>query len=41
MDFKKVQRSKEVRILEKTLAKIQQKQIDIKAVEAIEAKPVP
>jgi len=41
LDFKKVQRSKEVKTIEKTLGKLQQKQIDIQAVDAIEAKPVP
>ena len=41
LDFKKVQRSKEVNAIEKTLDKLQQKQIDIQAVENIEAKPAP
>ena len=40
MDYKKVQRSKEVKAIEKTLGKLQQKQIDIQAVEKVEAKPV-
>jgi len=41
LDFKKVQRSQEVKAIEKTLGKLQQKQVDIQAVDAIEAKPVP
>ena len=41
LDFKKVQRSKEVEAVEKTLSKLQQKQVDVQAVEAIEAKPIP
>jgi len=41
LDYKKVQRSKEVKAIEKTLGKLQQKQIDIQAVENIEAKPAP
>ena len=41
LDFKKVQRSKEVKSIEKTLGKLQQKQVDVQAVDAIEAKPVP
>jgi hypothetical protein len=41
LDFKKVQRSKEVKAIEKTLSKLQQKQVDVQAVDAIEAKPVP
>jgi len=41
LDFKKVQRSKEVKAIEKTLGKLQQKQVDVQAVDAIEAKPVP
>jgi len=41
LDFKKVQRSQEVKAIEKTLGKLQQKQVDVQAVDAIEAKPVP
>ena len=41
LDFKKVQRSQEVKAIEKTLGKLQQKQVDVRAVDAIEAKPVP
>ena len=41
LDFKKVQRSKEVKAIEKTLGKLQQKQVDVQIVDAIEAKPVP
>ena len=41
LDFKKVQRSKEVKAIEKTFGKLQQKQVDVQAVDAIEAKPVP
>ena len=41
LDYKKVQRSKEVQSIEKALGKLQQKQIDVQAVDAIEAKPVP
>ena len=41
LDYKKVQRSKELKAIEKTLGKLQEKQIDIQAVENIEAKPAP
>ena len=41
VNYKKEQRSKEVKAIEKTLSKLQQKQVDIQAVDAIEAKPVP
>ena len=41
MDYKKVQRSKEVAALEKTIEKIQNKQVDVQAVEQIEVKNVP
>jgi len=41
LDYKKVQRSREVSVIEKTLGKLQQKQVDVQAVDAIETKPVP
>ena len=41
MDYKKVQRSKEVAALEKTLEKLQNKQVDVRAVEEIAVKNVP
>ena len=41
LDFKKVQRSQEVKAIEKILGKLQQKQVDVQALDAIEAKPVP
>jgi len=41
INYKKEQRSKEVKAIEKTLGKLQQKQVDVQAVDAIEAKPVP
>ena len=41
MDYKKVQRSKEVAALEKTIGKLQNKQVDVQAVEQIEVKNVP
>jgi len=41
INYKKEQRSKEVKAIEKTLSKLQQKQIDVQVVDAIEAKPVP
>lgn len=41
MDYKKVQRSKEVASLEETIEKLQNKQVDVQAVEQIEAKNVP
>lgn len=41
LDFKKVQRSKDVAALEKTIEKLQNKQVDVQAVEQIEVKSVP
>ncbi len=41
MDYKKVQRSKEVAALEITIEKLQNKQVDVQAVEQIEVKNVP
>lgn len=41
VNFKKVQRTKEVKALEKSIAKIQNQQLEVQAVEKIEAKPVP
>lgn len=41
MDYKKVQRSKEVASLEETIEKLQNKQVDVQAVEEIEVKNVP
>jgi len=41
VNYKKEQRSKEVKAIEKTLSKLQQKQVDVQAVDAIGAKPVP
>ena len=41
VDYKKVQRSKEVAVLEKTIEKLQNKQVDVQAVEQIEVKNVP
>jgi len=41
VNYKKEQRSKEVKAIEKTLVKLQQKQVDVQAVDAIKAKPVP
>jgi len=41
MDYKKVQRSKEVAALEKTIDKLQNKQVDVQVVEQIEVKNVP
>ena len=41
LDYKKVQRFKEVKAIEKTLSKLEQKQVDVQVIEAIEAKPVP
>ena len=41
INYKKEQRFKEVKAIEKTLSKLQQKQVDVQAVDAIEAKPVP
>lgn len=41
LDYKKQERQAEVKSLEKSIAKIQKKQLDVKAVDNIEAKPVP
>lgn len=41
MDYKKVQRSQEVAALEKTIEQLQNKQVDVQAVEQIEVKNVP
>jgi hypothetical protein len=41
MDYKKVQRAKEVAVLEKTISKLQNKQLDVQAVEQIEVKNIP
>ena len=41
LDFKKEKRTKEVEQLEKSLGNLKQKRVDIKAIEKIEAKPVP
>lgn len=41
VNYKKEQRTKEVKALEKTIAKIQNQQLEIQAVDKIEAKPVP
>ena len=41
LDYKKEQRTAEVKKLEKSLGKLQQKEIDIQKVEGIEAKPMP
>lgn len=41
MNYKKEQRTKEVKALEKSIAKIQNQQLDVKAVEQIDAKNVP
>lgn len=41
MDYKKVQRSKEVAMLEKTIEKLQKKQVDVQAVEQIDVKNIP
>jgi uncharacterized coiled-coil protein SlyX len=41
MNYKKEQRAKEVKVLEKSLAKLQNQQLDIKAVERIDAKNIP
>lgn len=40
-NYKKEQRIKEVKALEKSIAKIQNQQLEVQAVEKIEAKPVP
>jgi Fe2+ transport system protein B len=41
MNYKKDQRAKEVKALEKSIAKLQKKQVDVKAVEQIDVKNVP
>lgn len=41
MNYKKEQRAQEVKALEKSIAKLQKQQLDVKAVEQIEAKNVP
>ncbi|MDL2235994.1 plasmid recombination protein [Christensenellaceae bacterium OttesenSCG-928-L17] len=41
VNYKKEQRSKEVKVLEKSIAKIQNQQLEVQAVDKIEAKPVP
>ena len=41
LDFKKQERTAEVKALEQSLGKLKQKQVDIQAVEQIVAKPVP
>jgi hypothetical protein len=41
IDYKKKQRSKEVATLEKTISKLQNKQLAVESVEKIEAKPIP
>lgn len=41
LDYKKEQRSAEVKKLEKSLGKLQKKEIDIRQIEKIEAKPIP
>jgi predicted RNase H-like nuclease (RuvC/YqgF family) len=41
MNYKKEQRAKEVKALEKSLAKLQNQQLDVKAVEQIDVKNVP
>ncbi|NLB89951.1 MAG: recombinase [Clostridiales bacterium] len=41
LNFKKEERAKEVEVLEKALAPLKKKQIDIQAVDSIEAKPLP
>lgn len=41
MNYKKEQRAKEVKELEKSIAKLQNQQVDVKAVEQIDAKNVP
>lgn len=41
VNYKKEQRTKEVKALEKSIAKIQNQQLDVKAVEQIDAKNVP
>mgnify|MGYP000158315354 FL=1 len=41
MNYKKEQRTKEVKALEKSISKIQNQQLEVQAVDKIEAKPVP
>jgi hypothetical protein len=41
MNFKKEERAKEVKALEKSISKLQKKQVDVKAVEQIDVKNVP
>lgn len=41
MNYKKKQRTKEVKALEKSIAKIQNQQLEVQAVDKIETKPVP
>ena len=41
MDFKKQERQEEIKVLDKTIKKLQQKQMDIQAVEAISSQRVP
>ena len=41
LDFKKKQRAKEVKAIEKTLGNLKKKQIDIKTIDTIDAIPVP
>lgn len=41
MNFKKEERTKEVKVLEKSIAKLQKQQLDVKAVEQVEVKNVP
>lgn len=41
MNYKKEQRAKEVKELEKSIAKLQNQQVDVQAVEQIDAKNVP
>lgn len=41
VNYKKEQRTKEVKALEKSIAKIQNQQLEVQAVDKIEAKPVP
>lgn len=41
LDFKKQERQAEIKSLDKSIAKIQKQQVDVQAVDKIEAKPVP
>jgi hypothetical protein len=41
MNYKKEERAKEVKVLEKSIAKLQKQQLDVKAVEQIDVKNVP